>query len=37
MANMVSDMDYVHMLPTTPPEWNMAAKLHLKPSHAALV
>ena len=32
MANMVSGMDRVHMLPTTPTQWNIAATLHLKPS-----
>ena len=37
MANMVSGVDRVHVLPTTPTQWNMATILHLKPSHAALV
>ena len=37
IANMVSGVDRVHMLPTTPTQWNMAAILHLKPSHTALV
>ena len=37
IANMVSGMDHVPMLPTMPTQWNMAAILQLKPSHAALV
>ena len=32
MANMASSMDRVHMLPTTPTQWNIAAIFHLKPS-----
>ena len=34
MANMVSGMDRVHMLPTTPTQWNKAAILHLNPSRS---
>ena len=30
MANMVSGVDRVHVPPTTPTQWNMAAILHLK-------
>ena len=37
MANMLSGVDPVHVLPTTPTQWGVAAVLHLKPSHAALV
>ena len=32
IASMVSGVDRVHMLPTTPTQWNIAAILHLKPS-----
>ena len=34
MANMVSGKDRVHMLPTTPTQWNKAAILHLNPSRS---
>ena len=34
MANMVSGMNHVHMLPTTPTQWNITAILHLKPSRS---
>ena len=37
IANKVSGVDCVHMLPMTPTQWNRAAILHLKPSHAALI
>ena len=35
MANMVSGVERVHMHPTMATQWNIAAILHLKPSHAA--
>ena len=34
MANMVSGVDRVHMLPMTPTQWNIVAMLHLKPSRS---
>ena len=32
MANIVSGMDHVHMLPLMSTQWNIAAILHVKPN-----
>ena len=34
MANMVSGVDRVHMLPMTPTQWNIVAMLHPKPGRS---
>ena len=34
MASIVTSMDRVHMLPTTPTQWNIAAILLLEPSRS---